>query len=460
MSLVRTPRVFRRACAAGVSATVLALLATAAPAPAAEEPADGSGPGLSGWWYDALVVEEAHRETTGEGATVIMGDGGIDTGVPELRGADLTLHENCSGGKTTSVTKPLAQHGTTMASLILGSGRGNGPGDKGVAGIAPGARLMYHSLDSYYFDNGYDCEDGVLPFIEKSVKRAGDGPIISWSLGGMALGYRELQREVESAGGVWVAAAGDRYDPATRGMIDSPAGLAGFVAVLALDQDAQPADLNPARKIIDGTKLGYPTISAPGVEIPSVAWQDGGWRSGVPQTGTSHATALVAGALALVKSKYPEATGNQLIQHLIHYDTDPESFTWSEERGFGVVSVRNMLANDPTGWPDVNPLRMQDPDHPTGIRQPGQVLSRFPMSVYDPDRGRDTAAADATGAAAEEEAGAEESDSPTEQTQASQTQAAEDGAGVPAAAWIAIGAVALVLLVGAVGLARRTRTSE
>jgi subtilisin family serine protease len=454
MSRPSTSRFARRACAAGVAATALTLIVAAAPAPAVQATAEKPGPGLSGWWYDALVVEEAHRETTGEGATVIMGDGGIDTTVPELRGADLTLHENCNGGQTTSVTKPLAQHGTTMASLIVGSGRGNGPGGKGVAGIAPGARLMYHSLDSYYFSNGFDCEDEILPYIEESVRRAGNGPIVSWSMGGMASGYKEMQREVERAGGVWVAAAGDRFDPSTRGMIDSPAGLAGFVAVLALDEDAQPADLNPTRYVTDGVKLGYPTISAPGVDIPSVAWQDGGWRSGVPETGTSHATALVAGALALVKSKYPEATGNQLIQHLIHFDTDPEEFTWSDERGFGIVSLRNMLANDPTGWPDVNPMRMKDLDHPTGIRQPGQVLAKFPMSVYDPERGRDTAEADATGASADEDAGAEETDA-----QAAETSATDAEGGVPVPVWIAAGVAVLVLLGSAVVLARRTRTT-
>ena len=43
-----------------------------------------------------------------------------------------------------------------------------------------------------------------------------------------------------------------------------------------------------------------------------------GWVSGSDRTGTSDAAPIVAGALALVKSKYPDATGNQLIQQLIH----------------------------------------------------------------------------------------------------------------------------------------------
>lgn len=431
-------RVARRACAAGVCATALAA-ATTTGAQAAGGRAD---PGLPGWWYDALVVKEAHEETTGEGATVIMADGAIDTGVPELRGADLTLREDCAGEPTVPDTRSEAQHGTTMAALVVGTGRGNGPGGRGVAGIAPGAHLDYHSLDTSD-GPGIGCEDGILPHLAESVRRAGSGPIVSWSLGGMALGYREAQRDVERAGGVWVAAAGDRFDAGTRGQIDLPAGLPGFVAVLALDADARPADLNPGRTVIDGVELGYPTISAPGVDIPGVQWAGGSWRSGVPQTGTSHATAIVAGALALVKSKYPEATGNQLIQHLIHFDTDPESFTWSEDRGFGVVSLRSMLAHDPTGWPDVNPLRVDDPDHPSGIRQPEQVLEAFPMSLHDPERDEvgDTADEDVAPAAAGDVAG--------------------DGAGVPPTlAWVGGGLAAVALLGGAAALARRTRTSE
>lgn len=74
--------------------------------------------------------------------------------------------------------------------------------------------------------------------------------------------------------------------------------------------------------------------------------------------GTSFATPLVAGFLAVVKQKYPDATAGQLIQSLIHNtgtkgEHEPE---WNSSTGYGAVSLTGMLAVDPTKYPDVNPI--------------------------------------------------------------------------------------------------------
>jgi hypothetical protein len=64
---------------------------------------------------------------------------------------------------------------------------------------------------------------------------------------------------------------------------------------------------------------------------------------------------LTAGGLALVRSRYPEATGNQIVQHLIRHTTD-DTLTFRETFGFGFINLPEMLENDPTRWQDVNPL--------------------------------------------------------------------------------------------------------
>jgi hypothetical protein len=84
------------------------------------------------------------------------------------------------------------------------------------------------------------------------------------------------------------------------------------------------------------------------------------------------------------------------------------------------------------------------------------VLTKFPMSVYDPDRGRDTAEADATGAAAVDEADEAEGS----ETQATEARSSDAEGGVPAAVWVAGGVVAMVALGAGAVLARRTKTSE
>ena len=64
-----------------------------------------------------------------------------------------------------------------------------------------------------------------------------------------------------------------------------------------------------------------------------------------------------------MKQKYPKATGNQLIQTLIH-NTGAGShklvFDTSNKLGYGIVSITSMLAVDPTTYPDVNPLVSAD----------------------------------------------------------------------------------------------------
>ena len=139
--------------------------------------------------------------------------------------------------------------------------------------------------------------------------------------------------------------------------------------------------------------------------------------------------------LALVKSKYPEATGNQLIQHLIHFvfgAEDDSTWGWRRDIGFGSASVPNMLAHDPTGWPDENPLLL---DTVTDIE------ATYPFTIYGQT---DDEAAD---------------DDPTPAATDDTTAEATDD-GPPTAAILALAGTALAALAAVVLLVlRRRRTS-
>ena len=113
-----------------------------------------------------------------------------------------------------------------------------------------------------------------------------------------------------------------------------------------------------------------PVITAPGVDVTGIRWVPGrGWQSGQSRTGTSDAAPIVAGALALVKSKYPDATGNQLIQQLIHY-TSSGTYAWDRTYGFGLVSVSKMLAERPDRVARRQPA----------AQRPRRALKDYPMS--------------------------------------------------------------------------------
>lgn len=103
------------------------------------------------------------------------------------------------------------------------------------------------------------------------------------------------------------------------------------------------------------------TVAAPGKDIlhqgATVTGVGPDWERQILQEGTSFATPIVAGNLALAMQKYPDATPNQLIQSLIHNTGDePHELVWMRGYGHGLLLTNVFLAADPTVYPDVNPL--------------------------------------------------------------------------------------------------------
>ena len=430
-----TPLGPRRLALALATVALLVVGAAATGAPGTASVAAGGvqnrAQGLPTWWSDVMHLEEAHEQATGEGVTVALIDDAIDPRAADIRGADITLGIDCEGNRVTPAVPEVGDHGTAMATLLVGTGKGNGPGGRGVRGIAPDATVRFYAMDTdprtEYPD---DCEsiNGARLF-RQAVDDGAD--IISVSLGFTK--PPELQAAIKHAqdhGVVVVASTGDRTRATVTGWMDFPAGLPGTVGVNAVDSKARPWPNNP-RPFLRAGRLMFPVVSAPGVDVEASGYQRGrGWVSGLTRTGTSDATPIVAGALALVKSKYPDATGNQLIQHLIHYTT-ADTFGWDRYYGFGIVSVTKMLAHDPTQWPDVNPL----------LKGPQAAKQDFPMSV----RGRaQTPSAQST-----------PSDAPSEDTAASGgDDDGSGGGGVPGWVWpgvavLTLGAVAVAVAAGA-----------
>ncbi|MEO7060364.1 MAG: S8 family serine peptidase, partial [Lapillicoccus sp.] len=98
-------------------------------------------------------------------------------------------------------------------------------------------------------------------------------------------------------------------------------------------------------------------LVAPGQEILGGGITDGLWVSDVLQSGTSGASAVVAGQLALMKQRWPGATGNQLLFSLLR-NTIPSTRlpVWDPRRGFGALDFAATLTVDPRSYPDVQPL--------------------------------------------------------------------------------------------------------
>ncbi|MGQ0624283.1 MAG: S8 family peptidase, partial [Sporichthyaceae bacterium] len=315
-------------------------------APAAE------GFGKDAWWYKAMGLAQAHKQSTGKGVKIAVIDSKIDISVPELRGQRVIPTQNFCGGPAAGKGS-IAGHGTTVAVSIVGSGRGTLPGGGGVIGIAPDATILgfVYSDDSSSTENLTCLGDPTTPALTRAIDAsvAAGARIINFS-GGTSRPFLPLTMAVQralDAGVVVVAAAGN--GPGDRA-VNYPAAIPGVVAAVAVDRNAKPWERNVKRN-----REAF-VISAPGVQVPNGGFENKKWFSDFLVSGTSEAAPLVAGGLALVASKYPSATGNQLIQHLIRNPGGSREFGKDLEYGYGIMSVTKMLASDPSVHPDVNPL--------------------------------------------------------------------------------------------------------
>ena len=332
------------------------------------------------WWYEAMRLDKVHGVATGKGVKVAVIDGYLDPTVPDLRGAKISKGDSCRGNPVPFLSGELASHGTAMTTAIVGQGA-NG---RGIVGVAPDAELRFYSFDDDPNQSLVECDAILIQNqIEKAIAWGAD--VISMSIG-TGGGLEGSIEEAWDAGAVVVAASGAREADNERAVeaIQNPAAMAGVVAVAAAGSDGKVWSENPYSFEPDDI---YLTLAAPGVDVPIGGFPEGSreWLAGGVRTGTSPATAITAGAFAVLKSRWPEATNNQLIQAFIHTasgESQRGKLRYDKAQGYGLLKLRGALDEDPTGWPDENPL----------LVPPREAKLLYPASSYDLDRGENDGA--------------------------------------------------------------------
>ncbi|WP_232234515.1 type VII secretion-associated serine protease mycosin [Actinoplanes sp. N902-109] len=274
------------------------------------------------WHLRVLKVAEAQKISSGQGVTVAV----IDTGVaphPDLSsnlldGADLT-----SGGE--SGHDDSNGHGTAMAGLIAAHGR-NG---NGALGVAPEAKILPIKV---MLNKGKALDIGSA--IDYAVRNGAQ--VINMSLGGSSTGdmIAAINRAV-AADVVLVAAAGNR--PEDSGVV-APAILPQVLAVGATDRSGNLSEVS-----VRGPQLD---IVAPGEDIETIR-RGGGYSSG--RTGTSDSAAIVSGAAALLRSKYPDMSAADVVKRLEDTAVDKGSPGVDDEYGHGVLDIVAALKGKPAG---------------------------------------------------------------------------------------------------------------
>jgi subtilisin family serine protease len=128
-----------------------------------------------------------------------------------------------------------------------------------------------------------------------------------------------------------VAAAGNKRQDVVAAY---PAAMPGVLAVGASDQSGKPADFTVSSKTVQ--------ICAPGVDIESAFPNNKYWNG----QGTSEATAIVSGAAALVRAKFPDLSAQEVIHRITATATDNGAPGRDDKCGYGVLNIVKALTAD------------------------------------------------------------------------------------------------------------------
>lgn len=333
----RTTRHARRRGSGGSVALAAALACAGAflPAPPARAADPITAADQSYFAYYHLDQARA-KGYTGKGVSIAMIDGKVDTGVPELAGAQVASESPCTINSSPAVTS----HGTGVASILVAQGYG----------VAPEASLRAYqmTLGGDGDTSGSDCkgESGDdrdnLPWLLNRAMNDG-AQIINVSASSIS-SAKALKWTVarSMAQGVIITAAmgNDAQD-------DDDASLSkwsGVVGVSAIGVDSARQDYSSWGQGVTAAAVGGPVLTrnVATEQIESVY-------------GTSYSAPVVAGVLALARQKWPNATSNQLLQLLVTTGLNPDH-GWNQYTGYGGIDPGAILNTDPTQLPDENPL--------------------------------------------------------------------------------------------------------
>ncbi|WP_342777139.1 type VII secretion-associated serine protease mycosin [Streptomyces globosus] len=291
------------------------------------------------WHLDAMNADDIWKISTGKGVTVAVIDTGVDK-IPELEGQVLRGKNFTSASIPGDERTDYDTHGTSMAAIIAGSGKG--PKGAGSAfGLAPGAKILPLRVDIN--GNGASKDTTLIDAIRFAADS--EAKVLNISLVGWPE-TKELTDAVRYALGKGkLIFAGVGNDGA--GHIYHPAGTPGVVGVAAVGPDGAATKESQHNASVD--------LSAPGIDI--LTGCSGG--TGLCKShGTSDATALASASAALLWSAHPEWTNNQVLRVLLNTAGKPtDGVQRNDYIGYGIVRPKVALPTpgDP-GPADVFPL--------------------------------------------------------------------------------------------------------
>ena len=314
---------------------------------------------------------------TGQGVTIAMIDGTVDTSAPELAGANITVKTPC----TYNEPDASRTHATAVASILVSKNYG----------VAPDATLIAYSIPSSNAKVTSECKKGgqelkgtAYGAFEMAMNEGAQ--IISISMSDDSEKVIELKWAVARAmaqGVVIVSSMGNEGKDENNTHFGR---WSGTVGVSAIDASGQLASYSSWGQGVVAAGIGGP-VKARDYETGTIK----------DVQGTSISTPIVAGQIALARSRWPEATPNQILQLVIRSGSN--NGVWNQYTGYGALSVDGLLGSDPSQYPDENPLADKGGSTPTPAEVQQYLDGLVPFLDVDFDdsyvyRGVDEDAAD------------------------------------------------------------------
>ena len=242
------------------------------------------------------------------------------TDAPDLPGLGDFLHRDNDPADESG-------HGTHVAGIaaaVVDNGLG-------IAGVAPGVRLMPLRAGFNLPGGGFLEDDDIAAAVVYAVDNGAHIINMSWGDTQFAPLIQDVVRYAQQAGCVLVAAAGNQGDDE----VFYPARLAAPIAVAAVDGAGQPLGFSNRGLSIE--------LAAPGERILSLE-PGGGYRL---LSGTSMAAPHVAGLAALILARNPHFSPDQVRSALGWSARDNGEPGWDRRGGAGLVQARALLLDSP-----------------------------------------------------------------------------------------------------------------
>lgn len=344
------------------------------------------------WYAEWENLEQIHRSgITGKGVKIAVVEDFLNPDLPEFSGADIRIMgsacNNFSDGspkKIVSADPAAAMHGSNVVGAIVGNGTA-GDGGPGMLGSAPGAEIMFYGLgggeqseckiadptvekggidltdDIGLFDSGPvdervtqgNSNSGLVTAVRAAIRDGAD--IVSLSvIGGMDWDQVAAESQIH---GVPILVGVENPDVGFLGGLSTIDSTNGFITVNAVDRDGQ---VQVDSQGLPGKGSSLMTFASPGAGILGVSSSTAFGPAEI--YGTSFATPLTAGMIALGMQKHPGATAFQVLQAMVRSTGrsvhEPD---WIDDQmGYGYANIGVAIDVDPTRFPDESPTLVKD----------------------------------------------------------------------------------------------------